>query len=165
MLKPAVCATAIALVSLAPLAAAADTTCDRGAFRRDWTMSIVSNANPETIVCSLSFINNYGRFQGTCHILSDTGPTTPPAEVYSSLSGRLILDADCHFTGSATVVDPLATWTVPLEGYAWSGVTGLPQMATGFGSLNMSGYTAHMSFTMIRRLWNSGVAIINPPPL
>ena len=164
MLKSAISSAAIALVTLAPLAAMADTTCDRGAFRRDWTMSIDSNANPETIACSLSFINSYGRFEGTCHDLSSTGPTTPPDEIYSSISGRLILDADCHFTGSVTVVDPLATWTVPLEGYAWSGVAGLPQMATGFGSLDISGYTAHMYFTMIRRLWNSGVAIITPPP-
>ncbi|MCB1344733.1 hypothetical protein [Pararhodobacter sp.] len=162
MTRNTLTAALFAVTALSPLAAAADTTCDRGAFRRDWTMLGVMNADPDSLACSVSFYDNWGRFQGTCMGLRAT--ETPPT-MYQSISGLLVLENDCHFTGSVTFGSNGGAMTVAVEGYASSAAGGLPQAAVAIGSIEVSpGVVWHLSFNMARRMWNSGVAIITPPP-
>ena len=163
MTRPALAVAAVVAVTQFPFAAAADTTCDRGAFRHDWMLSASLNTDVNSAICSLSFTSAWGHFQGDCHFYSDQGPGVPPSERWMTASGQMILDSSCHFTGSMTLAGGPASVIATLEGYASGAVVGLPQIATGFGSVDDLGNTAHVAFTMSRRMWNSGVDPIVPP--
>lgn len=142
----------------APVAAVADTTCNRSGLTGDWRLVSI-NPFGSTSACDLSF-NNRGNFTGNCY--SVEFDNNVPTQFFEPATGSITLTNSCAIIGSVTIGTEPEALTVDLTGRVWSSRGRSPMLATATGMVTMQGIPIVIGMDMHRRVWHSAPVPVAP---
>ncbi|MCA2013889.1 hypothetical protein [Pararhodobacter sp. CCB-MM2] len=135
--------------------ASADTICGARAIPRGsvWFLQVSHSANT---ICEVNFTSARGNFSGNCvtYAEDEFGDALP---IPATMSGRLVINGACGFTGNASHTTAEGSDTLALNGSLSApgrGRNERPTEASGMVSTGVTldgGYPEIFSFSMVRR--------------